>query len=87
MNVLKTLIAFCLVFIEGLESRIQTNTAELVSWLIGGIIFSVFYCFVMIFIPGNLLVVSTTTDCEDRFLVITDTSVTCLLSSQETLYN
>ena len=87
MNVLKTLIAFCLVFIEGLESRIQTNTAELVSWFIAGIIFSVFYRFVMIFIPGNLLVVSTTTDCEDRFLVITDTSVTCLLSSQETLYN
>ena len=87
MNVLKTLIAFCLVFIEGLESRIQTNIAELVSWFIAGIIFSVFYRFVMIFIPGNLLVVSTTTDCEDRFLVITDTSVTCLLSSQETLYN
>ena len=87
MNVLKTLIAFCLVFIEGLESRIQTNTAELVSWLIAGIFFSVFNCFITIFIPGILLVVSTTTDCEDRFLVITDTSVTCLLSSQETLYN
>ena len=91
MNVLKTATAFCLVFIVGMESRIQTDTAELISWLIARMIVRVaisFLTLVIIIILVILLFVSTTlTDCEDRFLVITDTSVTSLLSSQETLYN
>ena len=88
MNVLKTATAFCLVFIVGMESRIQTDTAELISWLIARMIVRVVISFLTLVIIVILLFVSTTlTDCEDRFLVITDTSVTSLLSSQETLYN
>ena len=88
MNVLKTATAFCLVFIVGMESRIQTDTAELISWLIARVIVRVAISFLTLVILVIVLVVSTTlTDCEDRFLVITDTSVTSLLSSQEMLYN
>ena len=85
MNVLKTATAFCLVFIVGMESRIQTDTAELISWFIARVIVRVSISFLTLVI---LVIVSTTlTDCEDRFLVIADTPVTSLLSSQETLYN
>ena len=88
MNVLKTATAFCLVFIVGMESRIQTDTAELISWLIARMIVRVVISFLTLVIIVILLFVSTTlTDCEDRFLVIADTSVTSLLSSQEMLYN
>ena len=88
MNVLKTATAFYLVFIVGMESRIQTDTAELISWFIARMIVRVAISFLTLVIIVILFVVSTTlTDCEDRFLVITDTSITSLLSSQETLYN
>ena len=88
MNVLKTFTAFRLVFIERMESRIQTNTAELVSWLIAGT-FSVSSLFIIIavVILLILLIISTTpTECEDRFLVITEAPVLILLSIQEMLY-
>ena len=87
MNVLKTATAFCLVFIVGMESRIQTDTAELISWLIARMIVRVAISFFTLVILVILVVSTTLTDCEDRFLVITDTSVTSLLSSQEMLYN
>ena len=85
MNVLKTASVFCFVFIEGMESRIQANSTELVSWLIVGRIVSVASLFILILILGILLALSTSlTDCEDRFLVITDTPVAALFSTQET---
>ena len=66
MNVLKTVTAFCFVFIVGMESRIQTNTAELVSWLIVGTISSVSSFFILIVILGIVLAISTSlTECED----------------------
>ena len=89
MNFLKTFTTFRLVFIEGMESRIQTNTAKLVGWLIAGRLFSVpiLIIIVIIIILWVLLLISTTsTESEDRFLVITDTPVSILLSTQEMLY-
>ena len=89
MNVLKTFTAFRLVFIERMESRIQTNTTELVSWLIAGTTFSVSSLFIIIavVILLILLIISTTpTECEDRFLVITEAPVLILLSIQKMLY-
>ena len=89
MNFFKTFATFRLVFVEGMESRIQTNSTELVGWLIAGRIFSVpnLFIIVIIIILWVLLLISTTpTECEDRFLVITETPVTILLSTQEMLY-
>ena len=89
MNVLKTVTAFCFVFIVGMESRIQSNTAEFVNWLVAGTTFIVFILFIiLILILGILLLIFTTaTECEDGFLVITEAPVTLLLATQETLYN